>query len=612
MSSHVVTLEMNAHGGRARRKAQFATLFERLACTERAQRLLHRMGLDPGQFVIFLRLFRTLSEREEFAGSVGVQRFNISYVALFAAGLGLFPWLVVTGSIAENDSLRIPGSGLLPESMFLLFLLFLTFAFTFLVIVREAATALFNPVEASMLAHSPIHSPTYAAAKIAHILIAVLYLVLGVNAYPALLEAMFLGLLSYPGARWFLPAAHLVSASLIGIWTAFIICAFYGLLRRIAPASLLKSLCVWIQMLPLCALAVLLIFYPRLIFESFLPWLLTSRFENSQWTWLPLTWFAEIGRLGCLGASWKLGGEGALTIIGSALFIAFGLRSFSGTYLLKAAAGIQGAAWRRHERSVLSRWCAAVMSTVTGSALGLAAFSFVSKMIRRDSVFRRCIFKQAWIPMIAIVGVVLGISRFGLSSIIPGGQSAALFLPHFLGVIALAFCINLPFTVFSKGAWIYLVAPIGSAREFARGIYWALWLPAAGLPHLAMVFFFMKFLGWEEAVFVAGFNLIVLSLYLAFEIRWIAQLPFCRQANESRSMISGVYIQICGFAAAGIPIIMHEALFERLWVAMIAALAAFIITVFVLRANLRRLEKEILWRLYVMRMGSNQMFREFE
>ena len=45
---------------------------------------------------------------------------------------------------------------------------------------------------------------------------------------------------------------------------------------------------------------------------------------------------------------------------------------------------------------------------------------------------------------------------------------------------------------------------------------------------------------------------------------------------------------------------------------MLAAVSALFVTVFVLRLNLRKLEKEILWRLYVMRMGSTQMFREFD
>ena len=43
-------------------REELATLSERLARTRPAQRLLRRLGLDPEQFVLFLGLFRTLSE----------------------------------------------------------------------------------------------------------------------------------------------------------------------------------------------------------------------------------------------------------------------------------------------------------------------------------------------------------------------------------------------------------------------------------------------------------------------------------------------------------------------------------------------------------------------
>ena len=72
---------------------KLATFFERLAAGKAAQRILNRMGLDPRQFVLFLRLFRTLSERGEFAGAIGVNRFSIAYLALYAAAIGFIPWL---------------------------------------------------------------------------------------------------------------------------------------------------------------------------------------------------------------------------------------------------------------------------------------------------------------------------------------------------------------------------------------------------------------------------------------------------------------------------------------------------------------------------------------
>ena len=293
MNQHTVTLTMSGHGSSAIRKQHLATFFERLACKAPMQRLLIRMGLDPGQFVLFLGLFRTLSEREELMGSIGVNRFNISYLALWIAGMEVFflTLMILFGIFP-------------PLPIFLFFWLSITFALTFLVFIREAANALYNPVEASMLAHIPIHGATYAAAKISHVLIAVFYLVLGLNAFPALIAVIF------PGARWFWFLTHIASSFLIGTWTAFIICAFYGLIRRIVPARLLKNISMWIQLFASTAFIAIPIFFPSFLGQLFKAW-----FENHHsWKWLPLILFAEIGRLGCFGCSWKLEWRGVFSI----------------------------------------------------------------------------------------------------------------------------------------------------------------------------------------------------------------------------------------------------------------------------------------------------------
>ena len=612
MNQRLVTLSFSPFDTCVGRNVKRDTLFERLARREWAQRLLRKSGLDPGQFILFLGLFRTLSEREEFMGSIGVRRFNISYIAIFAAAIGALPWLIATAAISDMDMPRIPGAGNLPESIFMMLLLALTCAFIFLLIIREAAIALFNPVEASLLAHSPIHGPTYAAAKIAYILVAVVYLVLGLNVCPALFEAMFLSILAYPGGRWFMPITHLISALATGLWTAFVVCALYGLMRRLLPARLMKSISMWIQLFSLGGVIALAILFTEQFFGLFLKGLLTAEFENSRWTWLPLTWFAEIGRLGCLGASWRLGWEGAISMLSSVLLIGLGLRSFSGTYLLKTSAAAQPGSGLKRGRSLLSRFSARVAYALTGSPNGLALFCFVSKMMRRDWIFRRSVMMQMWVPLVVVAGVVIGMSRYGILPILSDHQSAVISLPHLLGLITMALCINLPFTVFSRSAWIYLIVPISDARSIVKGIFWALWLPAVGLPHIILVFFLLHSLSWEESLFLAGFNLIVLSFYLALEIRWIPHLPFSRSISESQSMMGGIYIQVCGLAAIGIPWMSYQALFAHLWIALLASAVLSVLTVWILHMNLRKLEKETLWQLYVMRMGAHQLFREFD
>ncbi len=581
MSQHVIALSIGDRRSPEVRRIQLATLFEQLAHKERAQRFLRWMGLDPRQFVLFLELFRTLSEREEYSGSVGVNRFNILYLSYWAA---LMSGYVLVLLMMRN---RVP-----PAPMYLLYDLSITFALTFLVFMREVANSLFNPVEASMLTHTPIHGPTYAAAKIVHIFIAVLYLVLGLNLIPAVLGY------NAPGSRWFWLTTHLTSAFLIGLWTAFIICAFYGLIRRLVPADLLKSVAKWIQVLSMCAFVLIPVF-----FKSFVADLSDARFENSQWTWLPLTWFLEIGRMGCHGTSWRLGSQGAWSILASILFIAFGLRSFSGTYLSEAASMVVGQSHRSNRRGLLYRSLSALGRSVTGAAAGLGAYCFIGQMIRRDRLFWRAILTQTWIVLLFTFLVIVALIQSG---IFPAAQ----ILPHLLGLITIAICINLPTTVYSKASWIYLIAPIGNIRAFARGACGVLWTLTVALPHAALLIYLAVSLNWKEAVIITGYNLIVVSLYLAFGIRMITGLPFSQPADELRNMVKSIYVQVCGLMAIVFPIWAQI----NLWL-ISRYLPTAIILCFgiwlVLHLNLRRLEEEVVWRLYLLKLGPNQMFREF-
>ena len=569
-------------------KDKLDTFFEQLAGTAPAQRLLRHMGLKPRQFVLFLALFRTLSEREELTGGIGVNRFNLSYLALCAAGLGMLPWSLVA----------LSG---IPSSLYLLANLLLAFALTFLIMIREAASVLFNPVGSSVLAHCPVHSPTYTAAKIVHILLAVFYLISGLTLYPALTGIML------KGARWFWPATHFAAAVLIGLWTAFLICAFYGLLIRLLPAYRLKSISMWIQLIAFLSFVSVPIYFP-----AFWMWLLARKFEATQWTWLPLTWFAEFGLLGCHHASWRLSGTGALSIAASLLIIWLGLHSFSGIYLSESTAMVQGGFSKIPRVPILSRIYAAMICAATGSPLGLGAFAFVSRMIRRDWQFRRTVLMQAWLPFLIILVIGLMVAR-GSSPASPFGKidlSFAHVLPHIMGLIALALCVNVTFTDFHSSAWVYLIAPVRTLRAFARGIYWGLWTPIAGIPHILMMPFLIRFWGWKEASLVTTFSLIVVSLYLGFGMILISGLPFSSPSNESNATKNVIHLQICSLIAMVVPATIHWALFLRWWITAIAGIILMLFTWMVVRWTLGELESAMAWKLHTMKMGKNLIFEE--
>ncbi len=566
-----------------------ATLFERLAARDSVQRLLLRMGLQPRQFAVFLELFRTLSEREELVSIFGVNRFNLTYVAMYGAVMGtLFLWF----------PLAYRGA---PARQYLLVNLLVVFVLIALAIIREAGNTLFNPTEGSVLAHTPVHSLTYATAKIAHVLIAVLYLVASLSVPAALIGVLL------KGTRWFWPVTHLAAAFLTGFTTALLICALYGWMIRFVPATFLKGVSICIQLVSLVVLPYLAIFFP-----SFLIGLLTVRFESSQWTWLPMASFAELGLLGCRGASWQVGWQGSISIVVTAVIVWLGLRSFAGTYFSSAPAISQGRSWRNRQAGAFSRTLSTIVRATTGSPLGLGAFGFVSKMMRRDWQFRRCILTQTWLVLIAIFAICVVILRYGLPPSPLSHESLTHFMPHLLGVITMALCINICFTDFYRGSWVFLVSPIGDLRAFARGVYWALWTPAVGLPHAAVLPYLLFFWGWREAFLVAGFNMIVVSFYLALELKLVHGLPFSSPVDDSRSKLNLPHAQLCLLAAIVLPAVLQRALFHQWSVALLAGVVLAVATWVVLHLTLGGLEDELRWRLHVLRTGSAQMFKEVE
>jgi hypothetical protein len=568
---------------------QLAPLFERLARRAPAQRLLRWMGLDPKQFVLFLGLLRTLSEREEFMGVIGVDRFSLSFLAILLAVLG---GAYATLTVAAQT---------IPAPAYLMIQLAITFVMIVVFIGREAANALFDPVEASILSHAPVHSPTYTAAKIAHVMIAVLYIVSALSVYPALIGVLL------KGTHWFWPITHLLAAFSTGFWTAFLICAFYGLVGRFAPKSWIKGISILMQLLA----PVLFTLFSTIMF---LPSKVLLQFVAAKVAWLPLTWFAGVGMLGCQGMSWKLGWQGALSILATIIIVWLGLRSFSAKYFLETSSILEGASWHSGRGRAVSRWCMTIARLLTGSPLGLGAFCFVSKMIRRDWQYRRAVMSLVVMPVFALLGILFTIICFGfpappISSVHPS-VSAFHVLPHLLGIIAATLAINIPFTNFHDAAWIYLATPMASLRAFARGIYWALWIPA-GLIYIVFLPFMIRFWGWWEAILVVVYSLIVISLYLSFAAKMIPMLPFSTQLNEMRNVLKSTHIQMCYMSAIPLGAVQYYS-FSSWGIAILSGIVLAIAVWFVVQWSFGELAKEFAWRLHQMKTGPNQMFKEIE
>jgi len=561
-------------------------MLERIARLRVLQRLLSAVGVEPRQFQLFLRLLRTLSERQEFMGNLGVNRFAIAYLALFyLIFIGLPMGLMVLARFATP--------------VYLLVNLTVTTIFVLLLTVMEAPNTLFNPTEASVLAHQPVHAFTYVAAKITHLLLVVLYLVPAL-AGPAALCGIFL-----KDARWFYPVTHFAAALLAGLFTAFLVCALCGWLFRVFPPSRLKNVSLWLQVLAFAAM-------PALggIIGGLVASLHRAQFDVSRWAWLPLSWFVEFGLLGTRVGARQLGWLGTLSIVLTAGVIWFGLRGFSKEYLQQMPGMIREHSGRVR-RSAMAGRIAPLVRFLTGSPVGIAAFSFTSKLMRRDWQFRRNIFIGVLPAALWIIGPLVAKPGEVVSPLLPHKFSLALVFPHALGFMMLLPCTMLAFTDWHQGSWIFLTAPLDRLRAFARGVLAALWLPGVALPQLVILPLTVRLWGWRAAILFSSFTTVVATFYLALEILLISGLPFANPYKATRSAL-GLPVMMLGGMIAGLLVGLQWLVFQIWWVAIAAGLLLSLATWFTARLTLRQLENEIRLNLQTLRMGPTKMFKGVE
>ncbi len=561
-----------------------APLIERLARSGPAQHLLARIGLDPAQFVLFLTLLRTLGERQEFMGNLGINRLELGVITgFYAVFVGTPVGLVVFLKLSAP--------------LFLLCSLSVTLALTLLIVVGEAANTLFNPTEAAVLAHRPVHSLTYAAAKIAHLLIVVLYLVPALTIPPAIFGLALLD------ARWFWPITHLAAGLLAGFFAAFLVCALYGWLYRFVPSRRLKSLSLWIQILPYAAMPALGGLVGGLI-ES----LRGANFDMSRWSWVPLVWFVAVGLLGSRSTSEGVGWEGLLALGFTSLAIWMGLRSFSGRYFSEVVGVTSGSGRASHSKSRML--LKAAIRRLTGAPAGLGAFSFTLRIMGRDWQFRRTALPVLAYFVVALIPVFIK-GKFPISPGTPHEFSPAIVWPHLLGLLLLNPCTMIAFSDQHQGSSLFLNAPLTILRPFVRGIYLALWIPAVGITHICILPPLVFYWGWRDAVLFTGFSLVIVSGYLAVEMLLVAGIPFANPYKAAKGAFSFPMLIVGGIGAAILGV-LQWLVFQIWWLGAIAGLALTVVVWFTAGATMSHAEEEIRRNLRALQVGPTQMFKEIE
>ncbi len=482
------------------------------ALRPKATPLLVACGVDVKRFWLLVDLFNQISERGEMMDQLGRNG-----VALKGAAIIYFVFSALLGvafAMAQFPAIAFFGT-------FMGFTAFLLVT----VLISEAGNSLLNPAEAMVLAHQPITGATYTAAKLSHLLSIVLYLVPGINLVPALMGLVL------KDAPWYYPILHLAGAFAVGLVSALLCCALFGVMLRFVPVKRLKATGQFAGTLPL-----LVMMFGRGAGKLFrrLPFAAALPHDPA------LLWGAGI----------------ALSVAGIA-GVVFGIRSLTADYLIRVASFARGGA---HVGSRVRRpKLGAIVRRFFGGQPALAGFAFASRMMLRDWQFRR-----QMIPLFVFPLVSLG------SAFSSGWPADPLFrkftpihvMPHALGFLLLFVCTLIRFGNDYKGAWVFVSIPSGALDGFARGVHALLWLDGVLIPNLIV----LPVLGWRwgighAALFIA-YSIAAASVYLALELRLIENVPFTKQMDTAIQSLT--LPLLLGFGlAAGIAIAVQYFLIFR-------------------------------------------------
>ena len=490
-------------------------------------RLLEGCGIRPRRYWLLVDLFQKLGERGEIA-QMGNQDYSLRSLVIV--------WFFLGGFI----SVAMAFAAIDPQWYLLIFLGITVFQLTIL-LIPEAAEILVNPVGGLILAHQPVNGATWSAAKLTHLIKAVVYVVAGVNGVPALV-----GLFLPHGeetSRLVYPLAHLLIALGVGMVVGLLCCSLFGWLIRFIPVRRLKAAAGLAQVIPM-----LFVFGFHVLirlWRDFLDW--AGSIELFQ-RWPAAADALPAGFPALLGVA---GGAVGLFVILQ------GLRALSVDHLIRVSGLMHsGSRTRRLKRkgSGVGPWAA----RVAGGQAGRAGFEYLRCLMLRDWQFLREAATR--LPVLVLVFPLL-LAGAGLASPFGPEFAPVHFLPHLLGLAIFLISQLLAYgNDFKAIAWFF-TTPDSSFRPFAAGIHAALWLLLAAVPNLLSLPVFVWFWPVTDAVLFVAFSMVVASFYLVVGLRFVDGVPFGKQALPTRS-VAGLGLMLVFFMAAGIAVGIQYLLFR--------------------------------------------------
>ena len=532
-------------------------------------------GFDRRQYWLLVTLLRTLGSRRELTAQFGMHGPALGILAGLSLLMGGFVSLIILGG-------QVPASDVLVVCQTMTALVLVP------LLVSEAADALLNPAEVSVLAHRPVGDLTYLAAKITYLVGFALLISSALNVLPA-----FVGI-RLDGTAWFYPATHLAAASLGAAFTAIATCGVFGMLFRFVAVSRVRSAALWIQLL--AGLVVPL--------SPHLPRLMNIQpdFDAPAWSAFPLTWFAAIGLAGQPGSLRLSLTHAVPAVVVSALLVILGVQALTRGYMTRVSTAVRSRAGRTTGPGRL----APLLVRTGWSQPSAGAAGFVVRMMQRDWQFRRAIIRAS-VPLLMLLVAFVG---GGLRSPFAGdpGLSTAHLLPYSIAITAITAADFLPFSDHYKARWIFLTIPASGLRGVVRGAFAVLWATGALVPSAVLFVATALLWGMREAALYAAYAAASLSL-LVCGFAWLQSgLPFTRQPDPTRAagnmslMLGAMVIMLLLAVVQAFFVFPHPA--RILIVAGLFAAAAWVAA----RLSLRVLENRVLDQLAEFSSGPGRLF----
>jgi len=228
-------------------------------------------------------------------------------------------------------------------------------------------------------------------------------------------------------------------------------------------------------------------------------------------------------------------------------------------------------------------------------------------MMLRDWQFRRQMLPL--IPMV-LVPMVAAVRQIGISPF-SGTFSAMHIFPHVFGMAFYVISTVIVFGTDHQGAWIFLLAPAGAFRGFARGVYARLLSLIIAL-HAILLVLLAWCWGIRDAGLFVAYSTAVAAVYLGLEMRLIEGMPFSKQPDASRNPFILPMMLLGGVVMAIAVGLQYFLVFRSPLVVMAVTLALTAAAWLVTRSSLEAFEVNIRFHLGILSTESKGLYVEVE